>query len=238
MTKKPTKSKKTIAQHRKEKQMKRSIDQNIKTIEYKPSGFLPSGEFATKAGVSPSSITKARQAGAFPSNNMRWVKQKGIRKSLYIHWDSEGPKYIRTRPVEYWPDWFKDEQEIQELNIKTEATSEKPTGSGIGTPMGTVVVTDIHSAKLRKEMLAIKAKELELQKASNEVIEIHEVESLLIEIATNTRQSLLAIGPKAAPKLAASSSHRVCLEIIQGEVEKVLTGLSKLTAYAGEKTNG
>lgn len=230
----------TVKQHRAEKQRQRTIDQSIKQIEYKPAGFLTSSEFSVKAGVSPAAITLARQAGAFSVNNMRWVKLEGKRKSLYIHWDSEGPGFIRNRPVDKWPDWFVDENEIQQLNEDHDPTHPKhrDTGSGIAAPMGTVVVTDLNSAKLREKQLAIRAKELELQKANNEVIGLHEVAELLTEIAINTRQTLLAIGPKVAPLLAAERTHRGCLDILQKEIEKALTGLSKLGEFTKGKTNG
>lgn len=219
----------------KQKAIQKTIDDNIKTVGFMPKGFLNSKDFAEKAGVVPSAITQHRQNGLFSLNNLRYVKLEGKKRQLCIHWDCEGPTFIKSRPYEKWPAWYKESEEVQALQMETvdtEAPARNTTsGSGRRSATSNIAVIDLNSAKVREKQLSIHAKELELQKAQNEVIELHEVADLLQEVATELRQSLLAIGPRIAPLVAAENTPHKCLKIVEDEITAELTALSKFEDF-------
>lgn len=224
---------------KKQKTIQKTIDDNIKTLEYMPKGFINSQQFAEKAGVVPSTITQHRQNGLFSLNNLRYVKLEGRKRQLCIHWDSEGPTFIKSRPYEKWPDWYKESEEVKALQLETssnEITQQANTaGSGRRSATSNIAVIDLNSAKVREKQLSIHAKELELQKAQNEVIELHEVADVLQEVATELRQALLAIGPRIAPLVAAENTPHKCLAIIEDEITAELTTLSKFDDFVEGK---
>lgn len=211
---------------------------NIKTITIIPPGFIGAREFAQKCGISPGGLTHAKNAGKFSSVNMRWVKFPGKREQLFFNWEACGPSFIRQRPRENWPEWFQESEAKALAALESDSHAGRggePMGTGSTTQMAPVAVVDLNSAKLKEAQLNIQKKELELQKAKNEVLDIEEVEDVIDEVTNALRQAMLAVSPRVSPLVAAENSPHKCLKILDDEIHRACECLGSLQRYLEEK---
>jgi len=207
---------------------------NIRTVATVPTGFVAAKEFAKKAGVSAAAVTIAKNSGKFSSLNLRWVKFKGQSPRLYIHWEAEGPGYLRNRPREKWPEWFEVEESQRALQTSGEneaAPNGEPTGTGIDTKSAAVAVVDKHSADLRKSQLQIEKLELELQISKNNSLDINEVEAVLSGIAKSIVNGLTALCERSAPLVAAEKDVHTCRGILIEERDRTLEELAQIEDF-------
>ena len=192
----------------------------IKTVSTQPPGFVSRAEFAKECGVTPVSVTRAKQAGKFDIQNLRWLKRSSGQKTLLISWRGEGPRYIMSRPREKWPvDFVPPEEDIFDESAGT--------GAGQSTPGSALAITNIGNAKLREAQLKIEKAELDLQKGRNQVIDIEEVAGLWREIAMDVRQKVLAIPPRISSVLAAEDDPHDLQEMLEEALLEALTMLER-----------
>lgn len=206
----------------------------IKLLKSVPKGFLSLNSFAEKCGVSKQAIQQAKASGKIQTKNMRWVRNsarladKNQRAKLYIHWENEGHTYILNRPPDQWPDGYEPPDRFlqgggQELGKNTEQTR------GLDTD-----IVNTNQSRLRKDLLEIQKREIELQISKNRLIEIEEVAGLLREIAVQTRQSMLAIIPRCGPIYAAETDQHKIMTHLEREIKEAIAGLEDLENYAGK----
>lgn len=193
----------------------------IKIISSIPPGFVSLETFAERSGVGKPSISKARGKGKFPVETMRWVKDgKTTRPRLYLHWELAGVPYVIGRGRDNWPEGFTPPEDYTQDVAPNQ-------GAGQYGHQKAVQVVDLNSAKLRKEQLIIQEKELNLQKARNEVVDMDEVITILQSVATETRQGFQAIKARNKKILAAEPDSHKIDNILDREFNQLADELEK-----------
>ena len=98
------------------------------------------------------------------------------------------------------------------------------------TEMGNLAA--FNAAKLKKEKLTAEKLDLELRIARGRSLDVEAVGIFLYNLAVDTRQALLAIGPRLAPLVAAEKDPVAVARMIEAEIYRALDKLVALDTYA------
>lgn len=173
-------------------------------------GFISLVDFAEKCGVKKPAISKAKSSGKFSTSDMRWFKPQKGSMVLYLHWERAGIPYVMSRGRENYPKGFvPPEEEPHNINVES--------GTGNYSPQSIVKVVDLNSAKLRKEQLIIEEKEIALQKAKNELVDIDEVITIMSAVALELRQGFNSMKIRLCPVLSAEDDEHKIDSILERE---------------------
>lgn len=188
---------------------------------------MTSAEFAAEVGHAPQTVMYAFRRGRFASTKLLWWN-KGGQKALLIHKDQlpfyrancridkPGPKPRKAKPKVTPTPTFEDDTESFEDGNEFRLVDRDP-----------FEIHDPQLVKLYKDQLAVQRARLELQKAQNQLLDASEVASLWSGLAVQIRQSMLAIVPRLAARLAAEPDAHKCRVMLQSEITEALMELSK-----------
>lgn len=202
---------------------------DLRKVKSRPAGYLTSEEFGAEVGHVPQTIMYAFRRGRFSVDKLLWW-DKGGQKALLIHEDQisfyrancrsskPGPK-PRNAKKPAAPQLVEPKYDVEQF--------EDSADFGRLADRDPFSIYDPQLVKLYKEQLAVQKAKLELQKAQNKLLDSSEVAALWSSLAVQIRQSVLAIVPRLAARLAAETDAHKCRVMLQKEITEALTELSK-----------
>jgi hypothetical protein len=181
-------------------------------VTSRPDGYLTTVEFAALVGHTPQTISFAYRKGQFDPAKVLLLKPR----TLLIH-ESQVQVYKDLRKP-------KPRRPVVESSAGFESYLELPDLSSLSD----------EDAKLRKEQIKLVKEQvdtqrriLELNQAQNKLVEYAEVAKLWEDVALQVRQTILAVVPRLAARLANISDVHECNETLKKELTEALATLAE-----------
>jgi hypothetical protein len=173
-------------------------------------------------------IREACETGRIPRKHLV-TKNSGKTKKLLIDWDATGYDYVKSKQTGPPPDFILNKEKLYNpILAKGNATPLSTPGLDIFDASADVVyepVTDIVSAKFRKEQLNIIKLQEELRLEANETIRISDVQDKDVQVAAELRAALKSMVYKVAPEIVGRSDVMAIRRILENRIGETIAEL-------------
>lgn len=200
-----------------------------------PPWYLSIKEFSERAQTDKRAVTRAVRSGRISDRHMAvHAPIRGKEKGLVIDWNAVGYDYLDAQPERFRPDDFENNPERVYRPIVVESA-----GNGLHDldPSTDVLtdesmhyrpVTDITSAKYRKEQLAIEKEKVALLLAKNKAVLLSDVVAEQRQLAAELKAAVKSYIQRSSPRLAAEVSVVKVRQIQEQLLTEVLNTIGSL----------
>lgn len=195
-----------------------------------PSGYISGPDFCERAGCTKPVLTKLRKLGRLDDTGIVWVKKGKARPKLFYSEAKVVVPYCDTR--KYSPKVAAHKQKVKVSKASGRKLPPPPPPDMYTPPPVDIKPTDslveqANKMKLKREMVDLETKEINLRRMKNEDIPHEEVMELMKTVAIEISQSLKAVVPRVGAVFAAEEDPTKIMKILEKEHETALQGMGK-----------
>jgi hypothetical protein len=231
--------------------------ETLPVLESPPFGYIPATKYARQVEMNAGNLSRRILEGAIHKRHLCVIpRESGGKPILYIDWNSTAYSFIIARGEKKFPAGFKrnkhreylpiraeNEKPVAEKNNKKKETPEaeeqlppdEMTQQLMSEGIMYEPVTDLASAKYRKEQLHIAKLQAELKQANNELIKIEDVKKHDTQTALLVKAALDKAINKLAPVVAQHNSVVKCKSLLKKEIANALKTLKPYVSAKLEK---